>query len=663
MPRTTNEPTARMERRKESGAASERDGIGGSVGLRPLSVAVDPDEVGVARAPERRADPETTFPQSVASGDPSSAGAILWTRVDPAVYDPDTPLFVEVGEDESFGDGRWLVVAADEFGESDDYTVKIDLDGSAVELASDRTYFYRFEYDGVRSRTGRFRTLPAADASPERVRFAVVTCQNYLNGYFGAHHHIAAEEIDFVLDLGDFIYEYGGDADPATGATYPGRSIDLNGRRMAHTLDDYREIYRTYHEDRFLQESLERHARIHIWDDHEFANDIYWDDDRGAPVAPDHPLGGDRDAMHRLVRDALKAWWEYTPIRIGTFDPAAADPRDVLSVRRSFQFGDLLTLVLTDERLRKTTPTGNCMRNRLPGWLPIPLCYVSRDPNETMLGREQRSWFLEQILRPKRRTTWTAWGNQVLTLPARIGIGPFSAYASHQAWDGYEAEREMLMYQIWNGIHGDGGDDGRGRDGPVSNFVTLTGDMHSYLVGIQRLDYPSVIQHWLTTPGDDEEQSRRVGVELMTPALTSINFAEKFAGLVEERFAVERRSRIARRFGLARRLGTVVARIVARATERLMPHIEYFGSRRWGYSVVEFDRTRCLHWTYEVDKTVDSTSARRELIRAVAVPAGTVAVDDVTEEEREWMARGRSGSGVSPETSEDVHRPVAPPTV
>jgi alkaline phosphatase D len=615
------------------------------VDIRPLAVAVDPAEVEEALASRpagRDVDPETVFPQSVASGDPSERGAIVWTRVDPATYDPEEHLYVEVAEDESFEGGDRLVVTAGTIRPEDDYTVKVNLDESAVDLAAGRHYFYRFEYGGVTSRTGRFRTLPAADTSPERVRFAVITCQNYLNGYFGAHAHIAREDIDFILDLGDFIYEYTGDVDPATGASYEGRSIKLaEGQTVAQTLNDYRRIYRRYHEDPYLQASLERHARIHIWDDHEFANDIYWDNDLGAPVAPDHPLGDDPVRMHGLVRDALKAWWEYTPIRIETFDPEATDPRDVFTVKRSFQFGDLLNLVLTDERLRKTKPTSNCTRSRLPDWLPVPLCYVSRDPDETMLGEKQREWFVDEVVRPrtaaepKPKTTWTAWGNQVLTLPARIGLGPFSAYASHQAWDGYEAEREWLMYRIKEGLN----------RGELSNFVTLTGDMHSYLVGIQRLDYPSVFQTLLTDPSDAEERSRRVGVELMTPALTSINFAEKFAEIIGEKLDLDIDSRP---------LGTMAARFVARATERLMPHIEYFGSRRWGYSVVEFSADRCLHWTYEVDKTVDSPTARRELIRAVEIQDGSIDVEDVTET---WRDGDRSEIDVS---WDDTGRPTAP---
>ena len=132
-------------------------------------------------------------------------------------------------------------------------------------------------------KTGTFRTLPAEDTPPESVRFAVVTYQDYLYGNFGTYHHIAESDLDFILDLGDFIYEY---AERRPGSrTYPGRDIEFpSGGEKATTLKDYRYLYQKYHSNPHLQRALERHTRIFTWDDHEFANDVYWDD--GVPRAP-----------------------------------------------------------------------------------------------------------------------------------------------------------------------------------------------------------------------------------------------------------------------------------------------------------------------------------------------------------------------------------------
>ncbi len=168
------------------------------------------------------ADPYDVFPQSVASGGPTPTGVILWTRLDPATFEPGTPLGVQVARDPDFEamvyDG---VVTEDERIRAHDYTVKVDLDG---QLRPDGAYFYRFVYRGVASRTGRCRTLPRPDDSPESVSFAVLTCQDYLNGYYPALHYVAQEDVDFVVHLGDFIYESDAGEFRGPGSyDYPGR--------------------------------------------------------------------------------------------------------------------------------------------------------------------------------------------------------------------------------------------------------------------------------------------------------------------------------------------------------------------------------------------------------------------------------------------------------
>lgn len=192
-----------------------------------------------ARAEELGPDRETVFPQSVASGDPTAADAILWTRVEPDVYDPSNLLVVDVAADESFVDSQRTFVRGEELTAEHDHTIKVNLDVSDVELDPDNQYYFRFIYDGTRSRTGTFRTLPAEDARPKSLRFAVVTCQDYLYGNFGAYHHIAESDLDFILDLGDFIYEY---AKRRSGSrTYPGRDIEFpSGEEKTTTLKDYR---------------------------------------------------------------------------------------------------------------------------------------------------------------------------------------------------------------------------------------------------------------------------------------------------------------------------------------------------------------------------------------------------------------------------------------
>lgn len=543
------------------------------------------------------------FPQSVASGDPSPRGAILWTRISPNAYKEDIPLIVEVAEDGRFAqNSRQRIIDSGAIAPEHDYTVKVNLDESNLDLESDSWYYYRFMYDGVTSQIGRCRTLPARDATPKSIRFAVVTCRDYQNGYFGAYQHIAEETVDFLLDLGDFIYE-------VTDARYTlnrkeklypehdlGKLPSEKGEKtgIAHDLRDYRYLYRTYHSNQFLQAALEQHTRIFIWDDHEFANNIFWDRKTRAPRAPGHPYDGDIERMRRLVRDALQAWWEYTPARV-EYDQHTEEINDVITSYRTFQFGDLVTLIVTDERLYRTQPQRHLhrmknnihdrLRNRLPTWVLFP--DHSEESHPTMLGKKQRKWFINEIHGSQAR--WTVWANEVLTLPMKVPL----PYHFHDAWDGYESERKRIMQEIKASqmlvSH-------QAQKAGVRNFVTLTGDMHSYLAGYQRITYP---------------QNSPVGVELMTGAMTSINIAEAIS---------KAGSRIGNNDVVKILISKAVEPGVGAAISRIIPNIEFFNSHDWGYSVVTFTTQDCTYRAYSVDKTENSTKTEKKLITEIRIP-------------------------------------------
>jgi len=553
---------------------------------------------------------EEVFPQSVSSGDPSSEGAILWTRIDPGAYTESLPLVVEIATDEDFTSNyEQRLVEAKAIVPEHDYTVKVDLDESNLGLESDQRYYYRFEYGGVKSQIGRCKTLPTDEETPERVQFAVLSCRDYQNGYFGAYHHIAEEAVDYLVDLGDFIYEVTDGRFALDSEVYsdhhiePFPSDDGRDTGIVHDVRDYRHLYRTYHENEFLQEALERHTRIFTWDDHEFADNIYWDRETGAPRAPGHPYDGDPHRMEELVRDALQAWWEYTPTRVG-YDPDAEEVNEVITLYRPFQFGDLVTLLVTDERLYRDQPQRHStrlknrarrrLRERLPEWLPIPP--GDEEIDQTMLGEDQREWFVDEI--HDSETQWTVWANEVLTLPMRIPL----PYRFHDAWDGYEEERKRLMREVKaSQILLSTGKSERG----VRNFVTLTGDMHSYLVGYQRTAYPD---------------NGLVGVELMTPAVTSINIPE--AILAGMKMAS---GRIGGAIGFL--VSDIVEPIVDAAIPKTIPNVEFFNSYEWGYSVVTFTPNHCTYRAYSVDKTDNSTEAERTLVTEVRIPEGRIEVE------------------------------------
>jgi alkaline phosphatase D len=553
-----------------------------------LASPLDVEEAGDsdAFAFDSGADPDAVFPQSVASGGPTLTGVICWTRIDPDAFDPEEPLGLQVATDDGFEDVVYEGVVTDhERIAAHDYTVKVDLDGR---LSPDTEYAYRFVYGDTATRTGSCRTLPDPESSPESVTFAVLTCQNYLNGYFPALHYVAEEDVDFVVHLGDFIYESDDGQFKGLGSyDYPGRELSLpSGYERVHTLRDYRYLHRTYRTDDFLQEMLESHTLIPGWDDHEMVNDIYWDHRTDAP-AGDHPKGDDPEFMSELVADAMHAWWEYMPARVD-YDPEGESLQDRVELWRKLEFGDLLSLVLTDERLfrdppREAIPTvDNVGPNREP-------------PGRTLLVAEQREWLVETLTSDEG--LWTAWADEVLTMPFRLGSGPLSLYPVQGGWDGYTRERQRIAEAV--------------AEADVDNYITISGDMHCYIAGYKQTSYPGRV-----TGGAGVAEGERLGVEFMTPATTSLNAAEAL--------------HLTRGWR-----GRVTEPLLSKLVTAMNPHIEFFDSHNWGYSVVEFTREDCTYVAYAVDKTVDSPDADREVVTAYRVPEGVVNLEDVTDAYRQ----------------------------
>jgi len=549
----------------------------------PADVRETSDEDAFAIDPD--AEPGAVFPQSVASGGPTPTGVVLWTRIDPDKHEHDAPLAVEVAGDSEFEDVVYRAVISDrEAVNAHDHTLKVDLDGV---LHPGETYYYRFIHDGIPSKTGRCRTLPDPESSPDSLRLVVLTCQYYQNGYYPAYHYIAQEDIDFIVHVGDFIYETGTDEFRGVGSPdLSDREFDLpSGFDIVRTLADYRKIYREYRSDPFLQEAMRKHTLIPAWDDHEIANDIYWDDELDAPSA-EHPRGDDPEFMTRLLADAIHAWWEFMPSRI-EYDPDARRLQDRFELWRTFEFGDLATLIMTDERLFRDGPR--------EGLAPLRNAIRPEDepPDRSMLGPSQRSWFLNRVAESEAQ--WTVWCDEVLTIPFKLGAGPLTLYPVQGGWDGYTRERKYVADELARM--------------DVENIVTLTGDMHSYVAGYKQTEYGGPID-------GSAPKETRIGVEFMTPALSSLNIAEAIG---------------------ANRgpLGDITEPILSKAITWMNPHVQYFNSHRWGYSIVEFTRDACTYIGYSVDKLENSPDADREVLTAYRVPDGEVELQNVTDEYRD----------------------------
>ncbi len=329
------------------------------------------------------------FPQSVASGDPRPESVVLWVRLEDSERpDEDAALALRIALDPEMNDQ--LSLAADALAlavkAEDDHCLTVRVGG----LEPGTTYYYQFSYfteAGIaRSRVGRTRTAPSADADVT-AKFAVVCCQDYGGKYFHVARHVAEQDVDFVLHLGDYIYETVGDPtfQSSTRArqvvlSAPEQALELGrGERTflaAQSLSNYRDLYKRYRSDPDLQALHERHPIIAIWDDHEFSDDCHGDvstylDGRKNEASPARRAAADR------------AWTEYMPVDwvtapVQRYDEKADFP-DNLTVYRSFGFGRHLELVLTD--LRRFRPD-----HLVPEDAPPGVVYLTEPELKELLG-------------------------------------------------------------------------------------------------------------------------------------------------------------------------------------------------------------------------------------------------------------------------------------
>jgi len=407
------------------------------------------------------------FPQSVASGDPAPEGIVLWTRALPAPRDRDGSVRVgyrialddERSDTDAFSSPVLSGVAQTSPGR--DFTVKVQVRDERLRPGT--KYRCRFYIDGKRSRSGRFKTLPEWGADVGSARFGYISCQDYTNGYYTALYHLEGEnDLDLIVHLGDYIYETMAE-DNFQGGGPEERQIDpaklgsgTNGE--ADTLADYRFLYRKYKTDPNLQALHEKYAFITIWDDHEFANDGYRS---FAPDSADSPRRA--DAARRAA--ANRAWAEFTATGV----PYNADkgPLEEIRIYRTFDVGNLMSLVLTDERLyRDGPPCGFDTFDRVF----TPGCGDEESEGRTMLGERQKRWFLDEIIGSNRR--WKIWGNETMfmqfkianaylaggadqifpTVPQAPGDGDLETtdgvYVNLDQWDGFQAERREISQAI-----------------------------------------------------------------------------------------------------------------------------------------------------------------------------------------------------------------------
>ncbi len=509
------------------------------------------------------------YPQSVASGDPQPNGIVLWTRIDAAQQGGAYGDLVawQIATDASFSAASVLVQGVSTLDPAKDNTVKFSVANAALQPYTQ--YFYRFLYDQVASRTGRFKTLPAADADLAQLKIGYVVCQDYSNGFYTALAYLAQEDVDYVIHLGDYIYE----TIKSTAfsirvvPTFPSGSTTI-----PTTLEDYRFLYKLYKSDLNQQAVHERFAYIQLWDDHEFANDCHQDfhpDDDVAPLtaATQQPA---------LRQAANQAWSEYGLADV-TFDPTQSWEQSI-QVYRKLSLGKLADVIVTDERLyRDGPPCGDSIAGQR--YFSVG-CPEILDSKRTMLGATQKAWFIDQVTGSS--ATWKIWANEVMLMQLKAT----AVYVDLDQWDGYGEERKSLL-STFQHAH-------------VKNLVAITGDLHTFLAGYLKADF------------DDPFFSPHVGVELMVGSISSANFEEEILADID----LPSSSVPAKRFGVAPNLLEPLVRA-------LNPHIEYWDSSTHGYAVLTLTPSE-LTCEFKAVTTIQQPTANLVALKTFTVPAGHV---------------------------------------
>ena len=471
-----------------------------------FTVAVSSAITGCAQTLTNKPLSAIEFKHGVASGDPLSNALIIWTRATTSQSNFEVTAAWELASDSQFK--NIIRSGREQTDKSRDFTIKIDVQ----ELAPSTEYFYRFMGLNKQSPIGRAKTLPINNI--EQVKMAVVSCSNYPAGYFNAYTDAAKQkDLDVVLHLGDYIYEYPMGGYATENAEKIGRQLAADNSGEIITLSDYRKRYAIYRTDQGLQALHAAAPFIAIWDDHEVTNDTY------KSGAENHtPDEGD---FFKRRAAAIQAYYEWLPIRppMGEQSP---------QIYRTFDFGNLISLHMLDTRViaRDKQLAYSDYKNLETKQMDVArFASDLNNPNRQLLGNTQLNWLTSAIT--KSNAKWQVLGQQVLMtkmwLPTEIfsqsdrtkipqvlkelvtikkAVLANKAVTPEQlarvntlmpynldAWDGYPSEREAL-YKSVTALN--------------KKLVVVAGDTHNA---------------WHGTLKNAKGES--VGVEFATPGVTS----------------------------------------------------------------------------------------------------------------------------------------------
>lgn len=413
------------------------------------------------------------FALGVASGEPSTDGFVLWTRLVgenlALLEEPELPVGWEVAEDEGF---RRIVSRGGAMAiRGLAHSVHAEIAG----LRPGRAYWYRFHAGKAVSAVGRTLTVPER---PERLKLALTSCQHWENGYFGAYRDMIAGEPDLIVHAGDYIYESPtrGKAVRPFGADVP---IDLAGYRARHAL---------YKSDADLRAAHAAAPWLVTWDDHDVQNDY------AGLIAED---GTPPEIFGRRRAAAYQAYFEHMPLR-----PSAMLGESGMQMYRRRAWGDLATFHVLDDRQYRSDQA--CPAPGQLGGRRLTDCPEIEADDRTMLGAVQERWLDEGLAADKAR--WTVLAQQTAFAKLDLQAGPGEALSS-EAWDGYGAARRRLTASLL-------------RASP-RNPVFLGGDVHSFWANDVKADF-------------NDLSSSVIASEFVTSALAGSKLPPGLFGPVEE---------------------------------------------------------------------------------------------------------------------------------
>lgn len=488
------------------------------------------------------------FYHGVASGDPTSNSVILWTRVTPESGQTSIPVSFRVATDPGLNDlvGMGGAVATSEH----DFCVKVDV----ADLQPGTVYYYGFTVNGVHSLTGRTRTLPVGGI--DHARLAVVSCSNYPAGFFNAYGHIAdRNDLDAVLHLGDYIYEY--DADTTSYGGKTGKQLGRMHEPDAELIQmtDYLTRYAQYRLDEDLRRLHQQHPVIHVWDDHESANDSYTDG------AENHNPGEGPWSERKAYSKFAHSWW--MPIRDDQYG----------RIYRSFSIGDLADIFMLDTRLdgrdKQVNDVGPDAEQASVDSLNAP--------DRTIMSSAQYDWLTSGLA--GSQAYWRVLGNQVMFTPVTVTpvdttflfskLSPiYSAIIRPQiptlqdvfelaflgdVWSNYPAQRSALVNTI--------------KTEQVARTVVVTGDFHTSF---------AFDGQWPSGPNNF--------VEFMTPSISAANFDENLTSVPA-----------------IAPIAPFLIETIDTTLRQLNPHMKFNELNSHGYMILDLTKQRAQNDWYFVD--------------------------------------------------------------